>query len=102
MLISRTLPLAGAALLLAALPLALAHGDNDEGDKGGMDMGGMPGVPTAQGHSHMEPASYWALKEGFGMILAHVALMIIAWCFVLPVGRCPEVAEFLAATDCIV
>lgn len=78
-----------AALLLVSLANALPHDDH-----AGMDMN------MDQGHGHGDapaeapkdtgdPAdlSYFAYGEHSGMILAHIILMVLSWCFILPVGR---------------
>lgn len=86
-----------ALILLAAVAgTALAHGDDDN-----MDMGGMhnaPAVPTAAASAagptgtnsligpDGEPISYFALGTHSGALITHVVLMVVAWFFVLPVG----------------
>lgn len=74
------------ALLAAALLLALrvnAHGD-DHGD-------------TDMDHDHKDTMSkpeeewelsYFAAGQHTGTIMAHIILETVAWCFVLPVGKC--------------
>jgi hypothetical protein len=86
------------ALLLGLLPLAVAHGH--DGDA--MDMDAMAGTsdssvarPTILSTSSdianlstpVYPPNYFAHSEYGGLMLAHIALMSIAWAFVLPVGE---------------
>lgn len=82
-----------AAFLLASVATALAHGDDAHSH--GMDM------DMDMGHGHtmntsspeqMHPAehgpmSYFAYGKYTGWIVAHIALMVVAWCFVLPAGK---------------
>lgn len=82
-----------AVSLLSLVPAVLAHGGG-EGMKGRdmeMDMG--------QGHSHGHgdaapkpshdayPESYFSHPELQGVLYAHIAVMVLAWVFVLPVGK---------------
>lgn len=78
-----------AVLLLASIASALAHGDDHEMDMN-MDMDHMD-----MGASHENaqpengddsPMSYFAYGQYTGWIVAHIALMVVAWCFVLPTG----------------
>lgn len=84
-----------AAFLLASVATALAHGDDAHSH--GMDMD----MDMDMGHGHtmntsspeqMHPAehgpmSYFAYGKYTGWIVAHIALMVVAWCFVLPAGK---------------
>lgn len=83
------------ALFLASL--AIAHGDDESMD---MDMNtGMSmdmhattsaAAPTASvsQDAHSEgPMSYFAYGKHSSTVLAHIALMILGWCFVLPAGK---------------
>lgn len=82
-------------LALASLASALPHGDDDMHMGGGMSHGD-PGdstplasaQPSATPHvsSDDSPMSYFAYGKHPGTIVAHVALMILGWCFVLPAG----------------
>jgi hypothetical protein len=74
-----------AAVLLQCASQVLAHG-HDEGE--GMDMK-MPEVVQHNG-TKVEPesmASYAGLDKHQTQIYAHIALMVLAWFFVLPVGK---------------
>jgi hypothetical protein len=84
-------------LLLATVAQALPHDETPAGDMS-MDMnihtagaGGVSPAPqnvsaVATSDSHTAPVSYFAYKEHSTVILAHIILMVIAWCFVLPIG----------------
>ena len=39
--------------------------------------------------SEDSPMSYFAYGKHSSTIMAHIALMTIAWCFLLPVGKTP-------------
>lgn len=67
-------------LLLASLTSAIAHGDSHHGDT--MDMAAPP--PPAQHND--KPPSYWSLSEHAMLMYWHIALEILAWVVVLPVG----------------
>ncbi len=74
---------AAAALLLALLPVVIAHGDEHNGDS--MDMSPQSGpAPVAQQDG--VPQSYWRLSEHASLMYWHVALEILAWVVILPVG----------------
>jgi len=79
----RVLTLAAAALLLEALPLAVAHGSEHDG--GNLDMGGSPEAPAS---ADRKPMSYWSLTDHVGIVYIHILLMSLAWAVVLPVGEC--------------
>jgi hypothetical protein len=79
---NRALVLSAAALLLGALPLVAAHGD-DHGDHDAPQE--KPGKAASQTSSE-KPGSYFAYTEHVGTIYAHIATMTIAWVFALPVG----------------
>ena len=74
------LTIATAALLLDILPLVAAYGDGD------MDMGAHDaGQPQTQDDG--QPRSYWSLSEHAALMYWHVALEIVAWVVILPVGK---------------
>ncbi|CBF75551.1 hypothetical protein AN3714.2 [Aspergillus nidulans FGSC A4] len=85
-----------AVFLLASIASALAHGDDHEMDMN-MDMDHMD-----MGASHENaqpengddsPMSYFAYGQYTGWIVAHIALMVVAWCFVLPTAIMLSVAR---------
>ena len=43
----------------------------------------VPGMPSS-------PGSYFALERLSSHMLAHIALMTVAWFFILPVGKSPS------------
>lgn len=69
---ARVCTLATAALLLELLPLAAAHGDEHKDESADID--------------HGAPHSYWSLSEHASLMYWHIALEILAWVAVLPVG----------------
>ncbi|EMC99944.1 hypothetical protein BAUCODRAFT_572169 [Baudoinia panamericana UAMH 10762] len=81
-----------AALLVGALPLVAGHGDGDMGMGMGMDMDMSSPSPSADGHAG-QPESYFRLGQYTGWILAHIALMVIAWVVVLPPALLLSVAR---------
>lgn len=79
--------------VLGLVPAALAHGDEDMNM--GMDMGAMgPGSPAGQPQPEDQTLlSYFSLGEHTAAIYGHIGLMVIAWVFILPVGKAlPAVA----------
>lgn len=82
--------LASALLVGLLLSLAAAHGHDEDMN---MDMSmSEPMRPTIA--SSLEPAdpippNYFTHPEHRGLLFAHIALMTIAWVFVLPVGEFP-------------
>ena len=80
-----------AASVFASLASAIPHGDNHAMD---MDMGMGMGMNSTQKQpeSHADasddsPMSYFAYGKHSSTIMAHIALMVLAWCFILPVGK---------------
>lgn len=85
-------PALAAAVVGLLLPMALAHG-GDEGMNMTMDMAN--GLPVAIDQSAPEPeqpASYFRHPEQRSLLIAHIALMVLGWVFVLPIGK-PEEEE---------
>ncbi|KAL4977457.1 hypothetical protein BDW66DRAFT_132370 [Aspergillus desertorum] len=85
-----------AALLLASIASALAHGDDHEMDMN-MDMDHMD-MGASHEHGQPEtsddsPISYFAYGQYTGWVVAHIALMVAAWCFVLPTAIMLSVAR---------
>lgn len=88
-----------AVFLVASLANAIPDGDhppiNHDMNMEGMDMGGGHGGhggEDAQPTPYVNPAeswptSYFSNGEHSGPIIAHIALMVLAWCFVLPIGE---------------
>lgn len=75
--------LAAAVVLLELLPAALAHGDEHGAT---MDMSAHD-APAPQLHDGGSPHSYWSLSEHATLMYWHIALEILAWFVVLPVGK---------------
>jgi hypothetical protein len=77
------LTIAAAALLLQLLPLVAAHGDEHHGETMDMTSHDAPAPqPPNEGHR-----SYWSLSEYAALMYWHIALEIVAWVVVLPVGK---------------
>ena len=90
-----------APLLLSLAADALPHDDHGSME---MDMGMDGGTRSG----HMGPAasthaiyvddqdylmSYFSYQKHSGTIIAHIALMILAWFFILPIGTISQVSE---------
>jgi hypothetical protein len=80
-----------AVLLLAALPLGAAHGDEQEHSGMAMNMGSthlnMTSAMTAAAVMPDVPHNYFRYPGFAGWMYAHIALMTIAWAVILPVGK---------------
>jgi hypothetical protein len=74
------LTIAAAALLLELVPLVAAHGDEH------MNMDAHE-ASQLQTEEEGRPKSYWSLSEHATLIYWHIALEILAWIVVLPVGK---------------
>ena len=82
-----------ATLLFASL--SIAHGDDKSMDIDmaiSMDMHATSSAaaPTAfvsQDAQSEGPTSYFSYGQHSSTILAHIALMAIGWCFILPAGK---------------
>lgn len=89
------------AVFLASLATALAHGDDESMDMN-MDMemnmhsststATATPTPSASGHAN-DPMSYFAYGKHSSSIIAHVALMVLGWCFVLPAAVMLSIAR---------
>lgn len=79
------------AVFLVALAAAHGHDESMNMDTGmSMDMHSNTTAPApdAMAHENNEgPLSYFAYGKHSSTILAHIALMVLAWCFVLPAGK---------------
>lgn len=79
--------------VLGALPSVLAHGDDHEGGMDmDMDMGSASNAdaPPEIGPEPESMATYFSFPDHKTTIYAHIALMIVGWVFVLPLGEsCP-------------
>lgn len=77
-----------AAWLLVSAANALPHGDDDSMDMDSdMNMDSHGGQDQPSEASQNAPMSYFAYGKHSGTIIAHIALMVLAWCFVLPIGE---------------
>ncbi|KAK2610336.1 hypothetical protein N8I77_003779 [Diaporthe amygdali] len=78
--------IATAAVLGALLPAVLAHGDEgmdmDGAMDGAMDMGAQQPDSGASDY----PPNYFSHPEYRGTLVAHIALMVLGWVFVLPLA----------------
>ncbi len=81
------------AAIVAALPTVLAHGGHDDGGAMDIDMGGKKDVSMGSSEDALNPESdpltlsYFAYPEHAAAIYAHIALMVLGWVVVLPIGR---------------
>lgn len=82
-------------LFLASLATALPHGD--EPMDMGMDMNAVTDAPqpttTTMQNNTAGPMSYFAYSKHSSTLLAHIALMVLGWCFVLPVAVMLSIAR---------
>ena len=79
-----------ATLLLQSATLAAAH-RHDLHSETGMDMGSTSNLSTAGSVDANDPwllPSYSGLEAHSGLLLAHIAFMVVAWIFLLPIGKC--------------
>jgi hypothetical protein len=74
------LAIATAALLLELVPRAAAHGDEH------MELSAHD-APQPQMHKDGQPGSYWSLSEHATLMYCHIALEILAWVVILPIGK---------------
>lgn len=85
------------ALLLALLATVYAHGGEETTTMDmdmdmNMEMGSEASTPTAQAIATATatqvsgPMSYFAYGKHSSTIVAHITLMAIAWCLILPAG----------------
>ncbi|RAH74778.1 Ytp1 family protein [Aspergillus aculeatinus CBS 121060] len=77
-----------ASFLLISVANAIPHGD-DEGMHmdSGMDMSSHDSQPKENTESTDDsPMSYFAYGKHSGAIMAHIGLMVAAWCFILPIA----------------
>ncbi|KOS39918.1 hypothetical protein ACN38_g9234 [Penicillium nordicum] len=82
-------------LFLASLATALPHGDEPMDMR--MDMNAVTDTPqpetTMMQNNTAGPMSYFAYSKHSSPIIAHIALMVLGWCFVLPVAVMLSIAR---------
>ncbi|KAJ5570621.1 uncharacterized protein N7459_010051 [Penicillium hispanicum] len=89
-----------AAVFFASLATALPHGDDESTNMDmnmGMDMhasaSAAQSTASAVAASSEGPMSYFAYDKHSSSIMAHIALMILGWCFVLPAAVMLSIAR---------
>ncbi len=70
--------------VLGLVPAALAHGDEDMKMDMAMGANSTADQPLPE---DQYPLTYFALGEHTAAIYGHIGLMVIAWVFMLPVGK---------------
>ncbi|KAK6069610.1 integral membrane protein [Seiridium cupressi] len=81
------LSLLAAAAILSALPVVLAHGHDDAAAADAdMDMDMDMGADKPQPDPDSYLPTYFTHPEHRGLIYAHVALMVLGWVVMLPIG----------------
>lgn len=82
-----------AAVFFAAT--VLAHGDDESSDMDmNMDMTSSAPTLSESAHPNSEgPMSYFAYGKHQGTVMAHIGLMIAAWCFLLPTAVMLSIAR---------
>ncbi|KAJ5224368.1 uncharacterized protein N7469_007871 [Penicillium citrinum] len=82
-----------AAVFFAAT--VLAHGDDESSDMDmNMDMTSSAPTSSESAHPNSEgPMSYFAYGKHQGTVMAHIGLMIAAWCFLLPTAVMLSIAR---------
>ena len=78
-----------AAALLQVASTVVAHGHDEHGSNDMSDMNmGAAHPPTKAGEvDKYSLPSYSGLDKHSDMMLAHIALMVLAWFFILPIGK---------------
>lgn len=89
--------LASLALVGLVVPAVLAHGG--EAENMDMDMGGANSPAEPPADAEYAP-TYFALKEHTAAIYGHIALMVIGWVFMLPVGKASKTLTPQEAVEC--
>ncbi|KIL94460.1 hypothetical protein FAVG1_03024 [Fusarium avenaceum] len=83
MIYNKYISYASSALLLALLPIAVAH----DGESMGVDMTKRHGVNTTQPPKDEHYSdTYFSHTQHNGLIYTHIALMVLSWVFLLPVA----------------
>ncbi|KAJ5174357.1 uncharacterized protein N7482_000234 [Penicillium canariense] len=80
------------AVFVASLATAIPHGDDEEMS---MDMhSAAAATPSPTAHANSEgPMSYFAYGKHSGAIMAHITLMMLGWCLVLPAAVMLSIAR---------
>ena len=74
-----------AAVLLQLASTVYAHGHDGSTDT--MDMVHDKPQPQEEEHDPYNDPTYAGLSAHSGLMMAHIAFMVLAWFFVLPVGK---------------
>ncbi|KGO64393.1 Uncharacterized protein PITC_022430 [Penicillium italicum] len=80
-------PIISQAAFAALIALATAHDSMD------MDMAHNVPEPTPVIHNSDSPMSYFAYGKHSSSIIAHIAFMVAAWCFILPAAVMLSIAR---------
>lgn len=86
---------AAALLVVAAVTTAAAHEHHEMDMDMDMDMAGMTPSAASQDAAENGPMSYFAYGKHSSTILAHIVLMVIAWCFALPTGKQVNILRYI-------
>ncbi|KAF4983820.1 hypothetical protein FZEAL_857 [Fusarium zealandicum] len=95
MVSKRQLSQTACALIVALLPVVLAHGGGHDEAHDGMDMAmshGDNATETPKDNSEY-PGTYFSHPDHVGVIYAHIVLMVLSWVFVLPVAAMLSIAK---------
>ena len=85
MVVTQSFFTTAALLLLGSVPVSLGHGHgNDGADNSIVNSTSLNATSTAK---NVAAESYFSYQEHGGLALSHIVLMMIAWVFVLPIGR---------------
>jgi len=75
-------------VILAALPIALAHGLDDATDMMNMSRDTHSSMSMQNMESDPDVSNYCSYSEHTGLMYAHIILMIISWVVLMPLGKC--------------
>lgn len=80
-------PLASFAAFAAVILFATAHESTSMDMDMDMNMAHGAPAPTVSPATSDGPMSYFAYGKHSSSVIVHIALMVAAWCFILPVGE---------------
>lgn len=74
--------------LIGTLPVSHAHNYGGQMANSAGAVGSLPNIvpPFGVTNSSILLQSYFSYSENSGLLLAHIALMVVAWLFILPLG----------------
>ena len=74
-------------LLLGITSVVLSHDDEQSVSMASVGVAEVSSYHSPKNFTNAPEQSYFAFPKYGALMLAHIGLMVLAWCFILPIGR---------------